>query len=297
MIRYAITVQALNTAIAAEDPNWRNRTRQRTAACRRAKKFKGVADWSPIKAAYVKLQHSKCCYCEKRLEEETYGLGEHDVEHFRPKSAVRDWLTAAIRKEIGMLPKESRNQASKRGYYLLAYHPLNYAAACRTCNSSLKGSHFPILGRRRVTGAHPHLLQTSERPLLIYPVSDIDEDPEQLIRFEGIVAIPVAASVDRERHLRARGTIRFFHLNTGAGRELLVRDRAEVIDSAWKSLRIIALNADQQEVAEAKADLVRMNKPSQPHANCVRSFLRLYQQDANRARAIWLDVKMYLKSQ
>ena len=99
---------------------------------------------------------------------------------------------------------------STRGYYLLAYHPLNYVIACTRCNSTLKADYFPVRGRRRTRASTPQSAR-SEDPLLVYPLGTLDTDPARIIRFDGVLAVP-----RRKRgrdHERARVTIEFFQLN------------------------------------------------------------------------------------
>ena len=55
--------------------------------------------WSEVKPIYMRLQGDcKCAYCERKLESVTYGKGEQDVKHFRPKGNVCPWkLPAALK--------------------------------------------------------------------------------------------------------------------------------------------------------------------------------------------------------
>ncbi|MCA9701486.1 MAG: hypothetical protein KC431_28460, partial [Myxococcales bacterium] len=138
--------------------------------------------WSEVKPLFVRLQHDKCCYCERQLEADEDGRGpEHDVEHCRPKRPVKPWPDAP----------EGVHDGASAGYYMLAYSLHNYCAACKTCNSKYKGSYFPIAGQRgRSNAVDPHKLDTRERPLLPYPIGDRDVDPEVLLTFEGIIPTP-----------------------------------------------------------------------------------------------------------
>ena len=59
--------------------------------------------------------------------------------------------------------------------------------ACKTCNSRLKANFFPVAGRHSFTGTNPIQLNRRERPYLIYPLGDVDDDnAEDLIAFEGL---------------------------------------------------------------------------------------------------------------
>ncbi len=66
---------------------------------------------------------NKCCYCER---DEVGGV-ELQIEHFRPKKAV----------------KECKKNKENFGYYWLAYDWDNLLLSCSTCNKK-KGTSFPI---------------------------------------------------------------------------------------------------------------------------------------------------------
>ena len=84
------------------------------------------------------------------------------------------------------------------GYYRLAYHIFNYAAACKPCNSALKKNGFPIAGTYRLEADDLEALK-DEEAYLIYPLGDMDEDPEELIEFHGVVPRPIAARGHRRQ--------------------------------------------------------------------------------------------------
>ena len=105
---------------------------------------------------YIELQHSKCQFCEKPLE----GRIEQDVEHFRPKCEVRPWDIPQDLADAGIAVSQPANgrRTSDRielGYRFLAYHPFNYAAACKPCNTVFKGNLFPIARKRAVDATDP----------------------------------------------------------------------------------------------------------------------------------------------
>src|SRR5262249_31446914 len=224
MIRYEITEAALIDRIDRKVPTWLTRTRRRTSTFRKNKRYsekKGI--WGEIKAVYMQIQHNKCAYCERVLEGPPYGLIEHDVEHFRPKSGVEAWPNAAITADRQIDYDFSTGDEWDAGYYLLAYHPLNYTTACKSCNTPLKLNYFPIAGNRGPQAENPSDL-AAEQPFLLYPIGTFDDDPEEILTFEGVVPKPVKMSGHRRR--RAVVTIDFFELDT---REELIRGRSEVI--------------------------------------------------------------------
>ncbi len=109
----------------------------------------------PVKTAIWGHHRGKCCYCERKRDNNR----ESDVEHFRPKTEIKD--------------------AGKPGYWWLAYEWKNYLFACKTCNEDHKITHFPLLPHgQRSTGERTSL--ADEHPILINP---IDENPEDFIEY------------------------------------------------------------------------------------------------------------------
>jgi hypothetical protein len=222
----------------------------------------------------------KCAFCERKLESQEFGAGEQAVEHFRPKGRVMPWrATEAVRKRSIPIATVKKGQ---NGYYWLAYHPFNYSAACHPCNSSLKGDRFPISGTYAATG-DPRSLQ-AEEPLLIYPLGDFDDDPEDLIEFNGASPVPKHKS-GRKFH-RAFVTIEFFRLDDSVGRGNLFKERARIICALQGALDVLAGQPTASRKARAEAILDRLIMSNSPHSNCARSFLRLAKSDPNAAASL-----------
>ncbi len=224
MIRYQITEQQLRDRIEAEVPGWLRRAAERTAGFLERKSFDETSSiWSEVKSVYMRIQYDKCIYCERQLA--SPGLGgslEHDLEHFRPKNGVAAWPTVQMQRSRKIALDLPFGKAFPCGYYWLSYHPLNYAAACKKCNTPLKLNFFPIAGRRGPREGDPSALQ-SEKPYLIYPLGDWDDDPEELIGFLGIVPVPKKKRGFGRK--RAEVTIKFFELSPeDDGREELGRE-------------------------------------------------------------------------
>ena len=99
MIRYDVTPSDLEAAVRRIAPNWLTDAAARTEYFRSVGRYdEDGGTWSAIKDAYMRLQHNKCAYCERKLSGPPEGRIEHDVEHYRPKSVVKAWPTEAMRR-------------------------------------------------------------------------------------------------------------------------------------------------------------------------------------------------------
>ena len=197
------------------------------------------------------------------------------MEHFRPKNAVTPWPTPEIAAELNLPPDFPASKASGSGYRLLAYHHLNYASSCKTCNSRLKSSFFPVADSHDCSGDDPVALNKSERPYLIYPLADFDEDPESLISFQGFAAVP-HEDAKAHRRDRARVTIAFFRLN--AEREDLLELRAKTLEDLFTKLELLKATKSKTRRRLIWEDILRLSSDNSHHAGCVRSLLKLYGQ-------------------
>ena len=262
-------MEEINERIAAIS-RWANNVDQRRQANISAERHVGPKDgdiWSAVKPVFVRLQHQKCCYCERRPGE--HGI-EWDVEHYRPKGRVKSWLPPKSLK-FGFKDKVPRG-----GYYLLAYDPLNYIAVCKTCNTPFKGEQFPVLRRRQMKTNDPRIL-ASEQPLLINPIHDV-EDPEELIEFLG--PTPQPRVKDGLQYKRARATIAMLGLARGD----LMLERSKILISLWN----LWTSSDY--------DLIDLwCQAGMEHAACSRSFRRLCESDQAAAKAVYDRVLLVVK--
>ena len=291
MIRYAISLAELKRRIEKARPGWL------AEAAKRTQHFAEVGDfdepdsksmWGDIKEVFMQLQHSKCAYCEARRESEDYGTIEHDVEHFRPKSSVKKWKppTSFARTDLPFGTPED----SELGYYLLPYQPLNYATSCKVCNTICKGDRFPTSAARDLKLADP-AKGAKEKPYLLYPIGSSDANPEDIITFNGVSpAAKKTTGFDRDRALVV---IEFFKLGDPK-RKSLFRRRAEVIATLFLLLEATknAANAVDKQLYAKLLD--GLTNDSAEHANCARSFVRLYQQRSADAREFFVLCQEYL---
>jgi hypothetical protein len=278
MVRYPIARDELIRRIQDFNPGWLAKAQARTAQYAEAQDYTGGTEfWGRIKQVYIELQHEKCAYCETRLQGAEYASKVHEVEHFRPKSSVKTWPDRNRAAWKAFPADIAAGGASAKGYYQLAYHPFNYAIACTRCNSSLKANHFPVRGTRDVALADPSWGH-GEDPLLVYPVSDIDSDPADLIAFDGVLAVPNhTTGQDFERAL---ATIFFFDLN----HQDLTSRRAEMMAMLWSTLESERLAQSAAERSYARETLALTFGEGGQFSACMKAFRALYAQD--RAQAL-----------
>ena len=131
-------------------------------------------------------------------------------------------------------------------------HLLNYAATCKTCNSTLKATYFPTAKKPDSQGRSPGLLMKKEQPYLIYPIGNFDAAAEELISFIGLIPVPAKPAADQYAHDRGRVTIAFFGLSL---REDLIKGRALLI---WWSYREGPEEMERTGVDQAKSILSKL---------------------------------------
>lgn len=292
MIRHYISSNDLKKRIIATKDSWFDDAANAFAKLPIAptsKDFKSL--WSDIKSVYIDLQGSKCMYCEMPIE----GAIANDVEHFRPKAKVTAWKVPKPLQHVGISLASSSSKADdSAGYRNLAYCPENYGASCKHCNSVLKKNHFPINGDRDLCGDSPRKL-TAEKPYFLYPISDIDADPQELIGFEGMHPKPLA-SPGSHNYRRAIVVITVFQLNDALNRKELFRSRCHSIGELHARLN------DRKE-ARTKADWQKADEwiqviidSKQPHTNCLQCFAKLFENDPEAANQAADDALFFLQN-
>ena len=112
-----------------------------------------------VRESLIQVQHKKCCYTEAILEDISH------IEHFRPKTAIRD---------------EQDSPRQYPGYFWLAYTWDNLVM-CNPKVNGFKSDTFPLYN----PPARARLIDDpleKESPVLIDPTH---EDPRKHIRFDG----------------------------------------------------------------------------------------------------------------
>ena len=127
---------------------------------------------------FLQATHGKCAYCEEKVMP---GQRHGDVEHYRPKGAVRDQNGKVV-------TIERHGQTMKHpGYYWLAYDHTNLLPSCLACNrrgmdaasgtNTGKSDLFPTLDGK--WAARPEDV-ANEQPALLNPWFD---DPSEHLQF------------------------------------------------------------------------------------------------------------------
>ena len=286
MIKISISKGALKKRIEEEtqqrkDPsrNWITTADEKTKELADDPKKKVASIWSDVKPVFMELQAHKCIFCEKKLEDDQ--KIEQDVEHFRPKNNVRRWRVKKAQADLGVQVKQPKS-GNENGYRLLAYNYLNYAASCKTCNTTRKKDYFPIAGKRKSDATDPTRLG-SEKPLLLFPLGDWADDPEEFIEFVGVS--PQAKKKTGHGLHRALVTIELFQLDQRKGLRI---ERAECIYWLHRSL----VQSETGTAAEKKTGrkaVAFMLSGNFRHTNCLRCFKRLYDKNKSQAASIASD--------
>jgi hypothetical protein len=296
MIAYNYDISNIRAAVAAYEAGWLAKAEGRTSRLIAQEKFEEASSiWSNIKPVFMELQHQKCIFCERQFETEEYGRIEHDLEHFRPKSSVRSWPPAGWPTNH----QPPMGESSPKGYYWLAYNLMNYAVACKVCNTERKSDFFPIAGNRamdcfpiaehcKATILAHSRMQRKEKPYLCYPIGSTDDDPESLVTFVATTAVPVAKSGHKKR--RGEVIIDLFQLNE---RLQLHRERARMIALLGGSLKSIEAGIDIDANREVIANLEGAHIP---HSACLRAFRRTWNTDREFAKRMHSYCQVYAVS-
>ncbi len=118
-----------------------------------------------VKQNLIDTQNGKCCFCESVVR------ADGEVEHFRPKSSVK---------------QGGGDSPQRPGYYWLAYEWNNLYLSCGPCNK-FKGILFPLEKPAHRARDHEQDIER-EQPLLVAPIS---EEPRAFVGFRSEVAFPV----------------------------------------------------------------------------------------------------------
>jgi hypothetical protein len=278
MIAYPISKDQLVTAIEKEAPNWFAKAYRDTQAAIASRQYDSSKNyWGEIKGAYTGLQNSKCAYCEKPMAQGDKSNIDYDMEHHRPKSRCRAWPDAKTKKRLKI--DYAVNNGRERGYPELAFHPFNYIAACKVCNSPYKSDYFPILGSPNPSSFDPVELNRTEYPVIPMPMGDWGEDPSTFLDFEGFIAVAKSGDIKIKR--RAEAFIDFFELNRRA--DLLV-GRASLVLLCFYALQEVKSQVLAKSKADAQSWVEGYCASGGAYSAVATAFVRLYKQQPNLAK-------------
>lgn len=299
MIRIEVADSDLVEAIETKKKGWLKNAEKKLTAARKAGKI-GDQDgiWSEIKEIFILLQEFKCIYCEFPMPnvESTSAVKvgvDYDVEHYRPKNRVTPWPTLDV---IARRPAVEAYQASvasgaPAGYLRLAFDPFNYVVSCKVCNSSCKADRFPIHAKPNTRATKRGSLDSTEKPLLLFPFGQDGDDPDAYLSFDG-PTIGRRAGTGYEG-LRSQVVVDFFELDT---REDLLEGRCMLIQLLWPQLEC-RLSGDPEEKSSAEAFLKVIEEGHRfPHTACGRAFIELHAHDRSRAMTWYKAAVQYLAS-
>ena len=175
-----------------------------------------------VRECLRQAQHKKCCYTEAYLE------GAPNIEHFRPKAAVRD---------------DRHSPREYPGYYWLAYTWDNLLL-CNSKVNGFKSDLFPLLNPLDRARSIDDPLE-KESPVFIDPVN---EDPRKHIRFSRDAPYGISD--------RAKKTIELLELGHPYLREKRMRilEHLDALLTIKKLASIIPGEAEERGISLGKAE-------------------------------------------
>lgn len=293
MTYYPVPLDVLEKAVTSQKASWLDDAKTATERLLVKGSFDEISGigWSEIKDAYRNLQHQKCIYCEIRPGSDNTNAILWDVEHYRPKSKVSPWPSDRLRKRYPYLDYAFSTGGPDEctGYYWLAYSIQNYAACCKSCNSTLKRDYFPIASKRQSSPGSQEDLK-AEQPLLLFPFGEWGDDPTECMTFDGLTPIPTG---DEAQRLRGQVTIDFFRLSI---REDLLEGRSQVIQSIWMAWEVLHGTSKSASKQQATEILEIADAPSCRHRMCAQAFKALCESDPEKASKIATEATKFLLS-
>lgn len=295
MIKIRTSSADIAKQVSERLPTWKTRAHERMVqdieAGHHVSRSREI--WSEIKSFFSDAQLKKCAYCESTLGEkkprgEKGTLGatgvRWQVDHYRPEDRVDVWRPSSEESRSKEFSDFADQPApALGGYYWLAYDISNYVGSCESCNN-YKHCYFPVRTERQLTISDSAVL-TSEEPLLINPIDAADDNPEELIEFYGPIPWPVQQTGPARQ--RALATIEILRL---ALRDDLLIERSQQIFGAWFAYE--HREDPGKDGVLAREFLAKVAEGSEPHCNCIRSFLRLCASNPDEAYEFALSAAM-----
>lgn len=182
----------------------------------------------------------KCAYCESNVIATDWG----DVEHYRPKRAVKE-------------------DQSHPGYYWLAYEPSNLLPSCKKCNQGGgKMNNFPVAGNTR---AFLPAEIPAEIPLLLSPYWHRPNE-HLAYEFDFERGQPTGNVVSRPGSALGEASVRIYNLN----RQALVDLRLNAQMAALTAYEVARISRAIPEFFD------RMRSSAEPYLGARASAIRDY---------------------
>ncbi|MFM9948081.1 MAG: hypothetical protein ACKV1O_09100 [Saprospiraceae bacterium] len=230
---------ALQSAYTASPNDYKSRVGVKARDIRKFRFDNSVYGHESVKQQLIADQHDKCCFCEAKFSDNSFG----DVEHYRPKGAYK---------------KKEAKSNTYPGYYWLAYDWNNLMYSCEKCNRKHKKNDYPLDDEttRKLFHNHANTL-TGEERLLINP---IEEDPSVFIIFKEEVPVPVNRSLKGATSIKSYGlermnNSRLEYLKLLGG--LLAFLEIDITNDTQVNLAMQMFNFTRQEVLDKVADATR----------------------------------------
>jgi hypothetical protein len=266
-----------------------------------AKDFQSAV-WGDLKVWL--LEHAfagNCAYCETKLDQ---ARQPGHAEHFRPKAAVRNKVTAAdgtVHFQDAETLDPMGNKLVHPGYFWLAYCWENLLPSCNNCNTGQgKNNQFPVLKAHVLLRAAqaadlpvfksryvasvkwpgyyyvgPRELEADEDRLLLHPYFD---DPREHITF-GIRGIEAARIHNGEKSPRGVSSIEVYELDA-KGLRRARQDQQLIAYSQYSTAYDSAVKVGfktPQEAHDAGLEAIRNyfnNAP--PYSAAIDDYIKLY---------------------
>ena len=190
-----------------------------------ARRFQFTDVYKLARTTLADTQHGKCAYTEVKIGH----VSPEDVEHWRPKGAVR---------------QSAKSPVERPGYYWLAYDWDNLFIVSPRANREYKRDLFPLASPENRARSH-HDDLSREEPLLVHPSQD---NPEEHVGFRGAIAFP------RSNSMKGETTIMVCGLNAPQLKEAR-RERYEFLKAFVDSQQQCAASSTEaSELLSALAD-------------------------------------------
>lgn len=195
-----------------------------------------------VTKALSKMQHAKCCYCERPLGE--LGSTEREVEHYMPRSTLKD--------------RDGNIQ------WHLANKWENLLYVCPTCNSR--------------KGSQPPFNKTTKKREIIDP-SCGDIDPEDHIDF--LVDGPYVTFKEKKKSPLGRSTINKLRLCERLDLHVKFRILMAEIELNFMHVINALVKDESIELTSQENELSKSMSANSPFAAFQRSFIAKRQKEAN----------------